>query len=153
MTPEYRFDHVAVATRSIRAALPLFSDALGGEYMMGGDVDGTWRWLQLRYPGGGKVELLEPLGDGFLSKFLDKRGEGLHHVTFKTDDIDAAIADLRSRGFELVDVNLGDPRWKEAFLRPSRSHGTLIQIAQSSAPDDVASQRMRPDHFDELLAP
>jgi methylmalonyl-CoA epimerase len=151
--PEYRFDHVAVATRAIRPALPLFRDALGGDYLMGGDVDATWRWLQLRYPGGGKVELLEPLGDGFLSRFLDKRGEGLHHVTFKTDDIDAAIGDLRGRGFELVDVNLGDPHWKEAFLRPSRSHGTLIQIAQSSQPDDVAAQRMRPGHFDEILAP
>jgi methylmalonyl-CoA/ethylmalonyl-CoA epimerase len=151
--PEYRFDHVAVATRSIRSALPLFRDALGGEYLMGGDVDGTWRWLQLRYPGGGKIELLEPLGEGFLSKFLDKRGEGLHHVTFKTDDIEAAIEDLRSRGFELVDVNLDDPHWKEAFLRPSRSHGTLIQVAQSSAPDDVAAQRLRPDHFEDILAP
>ncbi len=151
--PEYRFDHVAVATRSIRAALPLFRDALGGEYLMGGDVDGSWRWLQLRYPGGGKVELLEPLGEGFLANFLEKRGEGLHHVTFKTDDIESAIDDLRGRGFELVDVNVADPRWKEAFLRPSRSHGTLIQIAQSSEPDDVAAQRMRPDHFEELLAP
>jgi methylmalonyl-CoA/ethylmalonyl-CoA epimerase len=151
--PEYRFDHVAVATRSIRPALPLFRDALGGEYLMGGDVEETWRWLQLRYPGGGKVELLEPLGEGFLSRFLDKRGEGLHHVTFKTDDIRAAIADLQSRGFELVDVNISDPHWKEAFLRPSRSHGTLIQIAESSAPDDVAAERMRPGHFDEILAP
>jgi methylmalonyl-CoA/ethylmalonyl-CoA epimerase len=151
--PEYRFDHVAVATRSIRPALSLFRDALGGEYLMGGDVEKTWRWLQLRYPGGGKVELLEPLGEGFLSRFLDKRGEGLHHVTFKTGDIRAAIADLRSRGFELVDVNLTDPNWKEAFLRPSRSHGTVIQIAESSASDDVAAQRLRPAHFDELLAP
>ena len=40
---------------------------------MGGDERGVWRWLQLRYPGGGKVELLEPIGDGFLSDFLDKR--------------------------------------------------------------------------------
>jgi methylmalonyl-CoA/ethylmalonyl-CoA epimerase len=150
--PEYRFDHAAVATRSIKPALALFRDALGGEYLMGGDEAGSWRWLQLRYPGGGKVELLEPLGEGFLSKFLDKRGEGLHHVTFKTDDIEAAIADLRGRGFELVDVNISNPHWKEAFLRPSRSHGTLIQVAQSAAPDDVAAQRMRPAHFEEILS-
>ena len=76
-------DHVAVAVRSIKAALPLSRDALGGVYLMGGDQDGTWRWIQFRYPGGGKVELLEPLGDGFLSRFLEGHGEGLHHVTFK----------------------------------------------------------------------
>jgi methylmalonyl-CoA/ethylmalonyl-CoA epimerase len=146
----FELDHVAVAVHSIQQAMKLYGDGLGGEYLMGGDQD-TWRWLQLRYPGGGKVELLEPLGDGFLSKFLGSRGEGLHHVTFKTDDIEAAIAHLRGLGFELVDVNLSDPHWKEAFLRPSKSHGTLVQIAQSSAPDDVAKERLEPGNLEELL--
>jgi methylmalonyl-CoA epimerase len=149
--PEFRLDHVAVALRSIKPALALYRDGLGGEYLMGGDEQETWRWLQLRYPGGGKVELLEPLGEGFLSRFLDKRGEGMHHVTFKTDDIRAAIDHLRALGYELVDVNLDDPNWQEAFLRPSRSHGTLIQIAQSSAPDEVAKHHQRPGNLDELL--
>ena len=56
--PEFRLDHVAVAVHAIKPALRLYRDALGGEYLMGGDVGGSWRWLQLRYPGGGKVELL-----------------------------------------------------------------------------------------------
>ena len=148
--PALELDHVAVAVHSIREALKLYRDGLGGEYLMGGDQD-TWRWLQLRFPGGGKVELLEPLGEGFLSKFLSSRGEGLHHMTFKTDDIEAAIENLRALGYELVDVNLSDPHWKEAFLRPSKSHGTLVQIAQSSAPDDVAKDRLRPGNLEELL--
>ncbi len=150
-TPNFEFDHVAVALRSLKPALRLFRDGLGGEYLMGGDERDVWRWIQLRYPGGGKVELLEPLGEGFLTKFLDSRGEGLHHVTFKTDDIEHAIAHLRGQGFELVDVNIDNPHWKEAFLRPSKSHGTLIQIAQSYAPDDVAKERLRPGNLDELL--
>jgi methylmalonyl-CoA/ethylmalonyl-CoA epimerase len=148
--PSFELDHVAVAVRSIKQALALYRDGLGGQYLMGGDQD-TWRWLQLRFPGGRKVELLEPLGEGFLTKFLDARGEGLHHVTFKTDDIEAAIAHLRGLGFELVDVNLSDPDWKEAFLRPSKAHGTLIQIAQSSASDDVAHERVQPGNLEELL--
>jgi methylmalonyl-CoA/ethylmalonyl-CoA epimerase len=150
--PRFTFDHVAVAVHSIKPALRLFRDGLGGEYLMGGDVAGTWRWLQLIYPDGGKVELLEPLGEGFLTRFLESRGEGLHHVTFKTDDILAAIDHLRGLGFELVDMSLDDPHWKEAFMRPSKSHGTLIQIAQSSAPDEVVSQRQRPSNLDELLS-
>jgi methylmalonyl-CoA/ethylmalonyl-CoA epimerase len=148
--PQLALDHVAVAVRSIKAALPLFRDALGGEYLMGGDQGETWRWVQFRYPGGGKVELLEPLGEGFLSQFLERRGEGLHHVTFKTDDIRAAIAHLEALGYEVVDVHLDDPDWKEAFLRPSKAHGTLIQIAQSSQPDDLAKERLRPSNLDEL---
>ena len=146
----FELDHVAVGVREIRPALRLFRDGLGGEYLMGADQD-TWRWLQLRYPGGGKIELLEPLGEGFLTKFLDSRGEGLHHITFKTDDIEGAIEHLQGLGFELVDVNLSDPHWKEAFLRPSKSHGTLIQIAQSSASDDEVSDRIRPGNLEELL--
>jgi len=149
--PKFEFDHVAVAVHSIKPALKLFRDALGAEYLMGGDERGVWRWVQFRYPGGGKIELLEPLGEGFLEDFLRSRGEGLHHITFKTDDIEAAIAHLEGLGFELVDINTGNPHWKEAFLRPSKSHGTLIQIAQSSQPDDVAKERLRPGNLKELL--
>ena len=149
--PSFEFDHTAVAVHSIKEALKLYREGLGGEYLMGADQD-TWRWVQLRFPGGGKVELLEPLGEGFLSRFLESRGEGLHHVTFKTDDIEGAIGQLRSRGFVLVDVNISNPHWKEAFLRPSKSHGTLIQVAQSSAPDDVVKERLRPSNLDELLS-
>jgi methylmalonyl-CoA/ethylmalonyl-CoA epimerase len=150
--PRLELDHVAVAVRSIKAALSLFRDALGGEYLMGGDQDGSWRWVQLRYANGHKVELLEPLGEGFVSRFLDRHGEGLHHITFKTDDIRAAIARVEELGYELVDVNLDDPHWKEAFLRPSKAHGTLIQLAQSSVPEEVAAKRSQPSNLDELLA-
>ena len=148
---QLELDHVAVAVHSIKAALPLYRDALGGEYLMGGDEGGTWRWVQFRYPNGGKVELLEPLGDGFLAHFLERYGEGLHHVTFKTDDIRAAIAQVEDQGYELVDVSLDDPDWKEAFLRPSKAHGTLIQIAQPSGTDDEAKERLQPGNLDELL--
>jgi methylmalonyl-CoA/ethylmalonyl-CoA epimerase len=150
--PEFSFDHVGIAVRSIKDALALYRDALGGEYLMGGDQAGTWRWLQLRYPGGGKVELLEPLGEGFLSRFLEKRGEGLHHITFKTDDIEAAIEHVRSLGYELVDINLEGEQWKEAFFRPSGAHGTLVQIGWSAHGDDVARHHLRPSNLEELLS-
>ena len=148
---EFRFDHVGIAVNSIKDALKLYRDVLGGEYLMGADQDG-WRWLQLRFPDGGKIELLEPLGDGFLARFLETRGEGLHHVTFKTDDIEAAILLLEDNGFELVDVRLDNRHWKEAFLRPSKAHGTLIQIAQSAATDEDVRDRLRPSNLEELLS-
>jgi methylmalonyl-CoA/ethylmalonyl-CoA epimerase len=148
--PPIQLDHVAVAVHSIKEAMRLYRDALGGEYLMGGDQDG-WRWVQLRFPGGGKVELLEPLAEGFVSRFLERRGEGLHHVTFKTGELEAAIAHVRSQGYELVDVRLDDPHWKEAFLRPKGAHGTLIQLAWSSEPDEVARKHLTPGNLDELL--
>ena len=150
--PTFYLDHVAVAVHSIKAALPLFRDILGGEYLMGGDVADTWRWFQLRYPDGRKIELLEPLGEGFLTKFLEKRGEGLHHITFKTDDIHAAVEELERSGYELVDKRLDADNWKEAFLRPKSAHGTLIQIAQSSMRDEDVGKTWQPPDPDELLA-
>ena len=148
--PQFQLDHVAVALNSIEPAVKLYRDALGGEYLMGGDRAETWKWVQFRWPGGGKVELLEPKAKGFLTNFLDKRGEGLHHMTFKTDDIEAAIAGVEAQGYELVDVDLEGPNWKEAFLRPSKAHGTLIQVAQSAVTDDQVAGRARP--LDELLS-
>jgi methylmalonyl-CoA/ethylmalonyl-CoA epimerase len=150
--PEFRLDHVAVAVHSLKPALGLYREALGGKYLAGADQGGTWRWLQLVYPGGGKIELLEPLGEGFLSKFLESRGEGLHHITFKTDDIRGAITALEQRGFELVDVSLENPAWREAFLRPSKAHGTLVQIAQSDVPDEVVQETLRPSNLEDLLS-
>jgi methylmalonyl-CoA/ethylmalonyl-CoA epimerase len=151
--PQFRLDHVAVAVRSIKPAVKLFRDALGGEYLMGGEDQGTWRWFQMRWPGGGKVELLEPLSDrSFLTKFLDSHGEGLHHMTFKTDDIRAAVARIQELGYELVDINLDNPGWKEAFFRPSKAHGTLIQVAESPMEDDQVKEFSKPSNLDELLS-
>jgi methylmalonyl-CoA/ethylmalonyl-CoA epimerase len=150
--PELRLDHVAVAVNSIKPSLDLFMKALGGEYLMGGDNPANFRWFQVRYPGGGKIELVEPTGGGFMADFLDSRGEGLHHLTFKTDDILSAIAHIESCGYTLVDVSVDNEYWKEAFLRPSHAHGTVIQIAQSAAPDDVVAQHLRPSNLDELLS-
>jgi methylmalonyl-CoA/ethylmalonyl-CoA epimerase len=132
--PEFRLHHVAVALREIEPALGLYRDALGGRDLGGGEEagrgDGGWRWRQVEYPGRGRIEMLEPRGEGFLTRFLRSRGEGLHHLTFRTDDLRSAVDRLRRAGYELVDVDLEDPRWKEAFLRPSSAHGTLIQLAE-----------------------
>lgn len=151
MSAPLELDHTAVAVHSIKDALRLYRDALGGEYLMGGD-SGDFRWLQVRFPAGGKVELIEPLRDGFLTRFLEKHGEGLHHMTFKSDDIEAAIAHVQGLGYELVDVNLEGEHWKEAFLRPSGAHGTLVQIAWSSQTDDEARRHLRPSNLEELLS-
>jgi methylmalonyl-CoA/ethylmalonyl-CoA epimerase len=150
LPPRLDLDHVAVAVHSIRDAVRLYRDALGGQYLMGGDQD-TWRWVQFRYPGGGKVELLEPRSEGFLSRFLERHGEGLHHMTFKCDDIEAAIEHVRAQGYELVDVNLEGRYWKEAFLRPAGAHGTLVQLGWSPHSDEEAARRLEPPDLEELL--
>ena len=141
-------DHVAVAVRSVAAAVPLFVDALGGEFLFAGENKSQgFRWAQFRFPQGGKIELVTPIaGDGFVQRFLDGRGEGVHHVTLKVPDISRAIAHLRERGVELMRVSTEHPSWKEAFIHPKDGHGVLIQIAQSAFSDEESARHHLTDH-------
>jgi methylmalonyl-CoA/ethylmalonyl-CoA epimerase len=126
-----RFDHVAIGLHEIERGAGLFRDILGGETVAGWDVpDEGFRFTQFRYPNGMKIELMEPLGDtGFLQKFLARRGEGVHHLTFRVKDIESKLEYVRSRGIEPVNIALGG-RWKEAFIHPRQAHGVLIQLME-----------------------
>ncbi len=140
-----RFDHLALAVRDIGAALPLLR-LIGGTYRNGGHhPTAGFRWVQFNLLAGPKIELLSPLdptdGDHFLNRFLAERGEGPHHVTLKVTDIRAAVAEMRSLGYEVVGENLEHHGWKEAFVHPKSAHGLLIQLAQW---DDREPQPQRP---------
>ena len=141
-------DHVAIAVHSVAAAKPLFVDALGGEFLFAGENRGQgFRWAQFRFPHGGKVELVTPTTpDGFVQRFLDKRGEGVHHMTLKVPDIVRAIEHLRAENVELMRVSIENPSWKEAFIHPRDAHGVLIQIAQSKFSDEDAARHHLTDH-------
>ncbi len=127
-------DHTALAVRDIHTALPLYRDLLGGvpsgfERLS----DKGFNWLTLRYPNGSFVELLMPDGNGgFVHEFIDKYGEGLHHMTFIVQDVRQAVERARAAGLRVVDEDYRDPRWQEAFISPRSAFGTIIQLAQSS---------------------
>src|ERR671919_665215 len=141
-------DHVAIAVRSVAAAKPLFVDALGGEFLFAGENRSQgFIWAQFRFPLGGKVELVTPTtADGFVQRFLDKRGEGVHHMTLKVPDILLALDHLRERNVELMRVSTENPSWKEAFVHPRDAHGVLIQIAQSRFSDEEAARHHLEPH-------
>jgi len=130
------FDHAAHAARRIRDLLPLYADLLGGRFVTGGDNPRAgYRVVQLGYPDGSRVELLEPLsGSRFLDSFLASRPSGgLHHLTFKVADIHAALRRAEELGFTATAVFVDDPRWREFFIHPRQGHGALIQLAQPGA--------------------
>ena len=134
-----RFDHISIAVRGIAKLLPLL-DLLGAAYLTGAkDVDKGYRWVQFTLPGGTRIELLEPIDitdvDHFLVRFLDGRGEGVHHLTFRVHDIHAAVDAAERIGYEVVGID-DEGDWKEAFLHPRSSHGVLIQLAQWEIKDD-----------------
>jgi methylmalonyl-CoA/ethylmalonyl-CoA epimerase len=127
------FDHAAIAARRLRDLLPLYQGILGGEFLAGDDNQRIgYRALQLRYPDGTRIELMEPLaGSTFFDKFFAGRGEGLHHITFKVPDIHAALAVLERHGVPTTGVHLDNPDWLEVFVHPKVANGVLVQIAQA----------------------
>ncbi|MCG5220108.1 VOC family protein [Streptosporangium soli] len=146
------FDHTAVAAPRIRDLLPIYRDLLGGSYLGGGDnTRSGYRTLQLRYPNGGKVELMEPLaGSTFFDSFFElSRGRGgVHHLNFHVTDIHAAVARLTELGYRLHGLNLSEPRWRDVFLHPKEAYGVLIQLAQPGGPRPPEDNPT----LDELLA-
>ena len=116
--------------------VPLVRDVLGGRYLMGAtEATQGFRWAQFQFPGGGVIELIEPIdGTGFVQDFLDRRGEGVHHITLRVHDIAARTRELESLGYHPTKAKFDNPVWKEVFLHPRETHGVLIQLAESELP-------------------
>lgn len=130
-------DHLALASRRAWDNLERYGRQLGGRWLGGPTAeDGeeqAFYFCQVGFANGTKLELLEPngtAGSEFLTRFLHRHGPGPHHLTFKVGDIEAAMASATAAGYEVVNADLADPDWKEAFLHPRRSHGIVVQLAQ-----------------------
>jgi methylmalonyl-CoA/ethylmalonyl-CoA epimerase len=131
-SPRFLLDHVALGVRSVDAAAPFLVGDLGGRPVGSGPGVG-FRFWQWEYAGGGRIEVLEPDGPpgGFLHRFLERRGPGVHHVTFKVPSLAAAIERAGALGYEVVGVQTDWPAWKEAFLHPKQAQGIVVQLAES----------------------
>lgn len=131
-TKVQRIDHIAIAVSDLRPAVALFQGVFGAEFIHGGDdprID--IRTVQLRMPPGIKIELMTPTSpSSYLQAFLDKKGQGFHHMTVFVDDVEQTIEDLTGDGFQLVNTDLSHPRWRETYLRPSQGFG-LLQVVDS----------------------
>jgi catechol 2,3-dioxygenase-like lactoylglutathione lyase family enzyme len=117
---------------------------LGGVLDTGGEAD-VFRWGCWRFAGGGRVEVIEPRGaDGFLHRFLARRGPGIHHVTFTVPSLRAACARALARGYRVVGYDDSDPGWATAFLHPKEALGLVVQLAQ---PGERRAAHCRPAPF------
>lgn len=147
MLSSQRIDHVGIAVWSLTEAYRLYHDALGGEFVNGGDEDKhDIRTLQLRLGSGPKIELLQPLAeDTPLHRFLEQRGQGVHHITIFVDDVRRTAAELERQGYELVDGDFTQPTWRETYIRPRSGFGALLQLVQSTLrwdlpPDGITAE-------------
>ncbi len=130
-----RIDHVAIIVHSIEQALGFYRDTLGVEPSDIREVPTEQvriAFLPMGGPGGSEIELIEPTTlDSSLAKFLEKRGEGMHHICLEVDDIDAALQEMQDKGVPLLDKQ---PRiaaeGRAIFLHPKGTNGVLLELVE-----------------------
>lgn len=130
-----RIDHVGIAVHAINDALDFFKDALGMKLEHVESEEGGRTEVAFLPVGSSDVELVEPKdSESGLGKFLNKRGEGVHHICFEVDDIAAALAKLKEHGAQLIDElpRTNSRGQKYAFIHPKSAHGVLIELYQQS---------------------
>lgn len=131
-------DHVAIAVPAIDTAATRWRDQLGGGWAMPRfpSESAGFATRQLRYRGGAKLELLEPLGpDTFAGQFVARYGARIHHLTLKVPALHPAVDVIRDAGLDVVDVFAEGDIWHEAFLRPSQVGGMIVQLAWAGRTD------------------
>jgi methylmalonyl-CoA/ethylmalonyl-CoA epimerase len=130
-----RIHHVGVVVPDLEAGLRFWRDTLGMRLTKSATIEDQGVRAALLEVGGSEVELLEPLSaEGGVGKFLARRGGGLHHVCFETDDVARELADAKAKGLQLIDQA---PRSGLAgmicFLHPKATRGVLVEYAQPFA--------------------
>lgn len=129
-----RIHHVGAVVRSLDEARALYEDTLGMRLLKEAVMPDQGVRAALLALDGGLFELLEPIEpDTGVARFLESRGEGMHHVCLEVDDIRATLADLKAKGVPLVDE---EPRegltGTIAFLHPSALLGVLVELLDSA---------------------
>ena len=132
-TTAYRLDHVGIAVVSIEESLGIYR-ALGLREAGRETVESQGVLTAFLPVGETRLELLQPTGeDSPVARFLAKRGPGVHHLCFAVHDLERALADLKLRGFRLVNESPvpGAGGKRVAFLHPSAGHGVLIELSEA----------------------
>jgi methylmalonyl-CoA/ethylmalonyl-CoA epimerase len=128
-----RIDHIGVAVEDLDEAISLYRDSLGMALQHRERIEQFGVEAALLEIGDGHVELLQPAGnDSTVAEFLERRGPGMHHVAYRTDDIDSALESVRAAGLELIDEH---PRpgilgTRVAFVHPKSAGGVLIELVE-----------------------
>jgi methylmalonyl-CoA/ethylmalonyl-CoA epimerase len=129
-------DHIGVAVNDLERGIALYEGTFGMRLAHRETVESQGVEAVLLDVGDGHVELLRPLGpDTAVGKFIDRRGEGLHHVAYRVEDIDATLERLKGAGIELIDqeARRGIRQSRVAFLHPRATGGVLTELVEPAA--------------------
>jgi methylmalonyl-CoA/ethylmalonyl-CoA epimerase len=129
-----KINHIGIAVKNIEAAAPLYRDVLG--MTMEGVEEVAEQKVRVAFfaVGESRIELLEPTSDDSpVAKFLEKNGEGIHHIAYEVDDLASALAGLKAQGVRLIDEapRCGAHGTRIAFLHPKATGGVLTELCQT----------------------
>ncbi len=124
-------DHIGIAVKSLRNSIDNWEMILGVKSSDIIEVNDSFVKVAFLNIENAKIELLESAGDkSSIKKFIEKRGEGIHHIAIKVDDINSTIKLLRKSGKKIADPFIGAEGFPVAFIHPSYSNGVLIEIVE-----------------------
>jgi methylmalonyl-CoA/ethylmalonyl-CoA epimerase len=133
MNPVKAINHIGIAVRSIDDHRPFYEGELGAVFEGVEVVPDQRVRVGFFRVGDVRLELLEPTDpSSTVAGFLDKKGEGLHHVAYTVEDIEARIAELKASGLRMIDETPrpGAHHMKIAFVHPKSSHGVLTELCE-----------------------
>ena len=128
-----KIDHLGIAVNSIEEGRQFWTDVLGLPFEGSETVEAQKVTTAFFPVGGSEVEFLESTSaDGPVAKYIEKRGQGIQHVAFRVADIEEALAELKSKGVQLIDQTprVGAGGAKIAFLHPKATHGVLVELCE-----------------------
>ena len=128
-----KLEHIGIAVKNMEDANTLFAKLFNRPNYKLEEVASEGVKTSFFNLGGAKIELLEASSpDSAIAKFIEKRGEGIHHLAFEVEDIEAEIARLTSEGFELIHTTPKDgaDNKRIAFLHPKSTNGVLVELCQ-----------------------
>jgi methylmalonyl-CoA epimerase len=125
-----RIHHIAIAVKDLTDALNFYRDALGAEVGERREVPAEGVEIAFLPMGESELELLQPLDPGnSIGRFVESRGEGIHHICLLVEDIEAAVARLEAEGGRMATEIRSHPEGtRYAFVHPKSAHGVLIEL-------------------------
>ncbi len=128
-----KIEHIGIAVKDLKESNKLFAKLLGEKYYKIESVESEAVNTSFFKTGNNKIELLEATNeDSPIAKFIEKRGEGIHHIAFEVDDIEQEIKRLQKEGFKILNEKpkKGADNKLVVFLHPKSTNGVLIELCQ-----------------------
>ncbi|MEM8526537.1 MAG: methylmalonyl-CoA epimerase [Bacteroidota bacterium] len=129
-----KLEHIGIAVKDIQSSNDLFEQLLGAAPYKMEEVASENVKTSFFQTGESKVELLEASSpDSAISKFIEKRGEGIHHIAFEVEDIHASMKEMRQKGFRLLNEQpkQGADNKLVCFIHPKSTNGVLVELCQA----------------------